>query len=394
MNTAVIIYEGMADRPSSELDQRTPMEMARCPAATKLTVMGCGGQLTAFRGEDDYRPEAMCGRFCDLSADEIDRLWRGPLEALGAGVDGATSDWIFRADFVTMDGDRMIDPNVRGLSLQETESLTAAITEALPHSVIELAVVGPGRVVARAPGSQAAGIHSVPPHRFQGDTIASAWPRYRKLTWFRQWVEAAREVLASHPVNEVRLDLGENPANALWPWGGGKRLMPREKPLSDTVFASNSSMAAGLAKYLGTDMVLLADPWAREKGKPKAFRIAPLVQALHRAEHAVVLIESEQLGGRYGRPSDKVWALERLDHAFLAPLLTVLDAHKPNRVALCTSSAVSAESGRWFKSRLPFVVAGEGIEPDGVGHWDEAACEGGDFGAMDAAGLLQQLRKE
>ncbi len=370
------------------------MQMARCPAATKLTVTGCGGELTALRSEEDYRPEAVLGRFCGLSAGDVDRLWRGPLEALGAGVDGAANDWMYRADFVTMDGERMMDPSVRGLSLQETESLTDAITAAMPPSAIELSVVGPGRVVARVPGSQAAGIHGVPPYRFQGDTIASAWPRYRKLTWFRQWVEAARDVLAMHPVNEVRVDLGENPANALWPWGGGQRLAPRASGLGETVLASNSPMVAGLANYLGTDMVLLSDPWARGEGQRKTLRIAPMVQALHQAEHAVIFIEAPQLGGRYGRPSDKVWALERLDHAVLAPLLTVLDAHKPMRVALCASSAVSSGSGRWFKRRVPFVLAGEDIEPDSVGHWDEDACEGGALGAMDVAGLLQQLRKE
>ncbi|MFL7809596.1 MAG: hypothetical protein AB8I80_13245, partial [Anaerolineae bacterium] len=42
-----------------------------------------------------------------------------------------------------------------------------------------------------------------------------------KDTFLEEVLERSNEVLLKQTLNDVRLDLGENPANAVWLWGGG-----------------------------------------------------------------------------------------------------------------------------------------------------------------------------
>jgi 2,3-bisphosphoglycerate-independent phosphoglycerate mutase len=391
MKTVLIVYEGMADRAAHELDNRTPMAVARCPVATEWAIQGRGGMITVPRGATQDRSEAMLGRYLQLPEDEVDQLWRGPLEALATGLACAPTDGVFCADFVTMDGEKMLRSRVLPLTMKETETLTAAVQAAWPEGSVRLTAIRPGRVLVVVDEATYEGARSVPPYELEGAAVENVWTGLRQPAFVRQFVDRSREVLAHHPVNDVRVDLGENPANALWPWGGGRALTPRAEALPG-VMASVSGMARGLAKYAGMHSIGLLDPWATQGGKRASFKISSLVPALREQDMLAAYVEAPCPSGIFARAADKVRALEMIDHAILAPLHTVLEACRPYRVALCVDRAAAKDGRRAV--RLPWILAGEGVEPDGVGHWDEKTCADGALGRGTADQVMDGLRKE
>lgn len=398
MKTACIVYEGMADRPDESLQQRTPMQAARCTVATGLAVTGRGGVLTLGRKDPERRSEAVLGAFLGFPQSSIESIWRGPLEALAADVDTAGAAWVFRADLVTLDGHQLVGANVEGISLKETQELVESVRGAVAELQARITATQPGQVVVAVHDPHVKEIHSVSPFDVEAQDLESAWSGYRRGKWVRRFVEATRSAFDMHPVNEVRLDLGENPASALWPWGGGPPLTAGDgAPLRESsgdVLISNGALARGFAKYAGIDMIELVEPWMEIDGKRPPFRIAGIVKSFHAHDHLVMYVESRCPGGRYGRATEKVWSMECLDHTVLAPMVAVLDSLKPYRIALAVDGAVLASGGQRVREPLPVILSGQGVEPDGVGHWDETCCAQGSLGTLEVADLLKYLRRE
>ncbi len=368
------------------------------PTATECAVTGQGGEVVLPRKSALNTPESLLTRYLGGSAKQAESLQRGPLEALAGAIDTQDATAVFRADFVTLDGERLADQAVPALSEQETNSLVEAMQPVLAPQGMTLHPLRPGVAAVVVRGHTIESMPTVCPFHIPVPDGGEVWGAIRNRRWLRQWVDASREVLASHPVNAVRVDLGENPANALWPWGGGAPIAPAAErdrfPRGGGVMVTQSQMAQGLAKYAGMDMVRLADPWGQRLGKRASFKIAGLVEGLQRQDHVVVYVEAPWPGGRYGGPTDKVWALENLDHTVLAPLRTVLEAHRPYRLLLTVDGGVSVMEGTRLGERCPMILTGAHVEPDAVGHWDEVACAAGQLGAVPADELMDILRKD
>ena len=212
----------------------------------------------------------------------------------------------------------------------------------------------------------------------------------------RNLMERVAEILAVHPVNDVRVDLGENPASDLWLWGGGRRIDPETvaTPLTGrSAILTGSLQGAGLAALCGMDRIPLESPWRDVIWQGK-LPLRELVEVLRERDRVVVYVEAPHGGGVYGSGVDKTRALDHLDQSLLGPLLELLDAYRPFRVILMTDSAVSTESGLPLAAPVPVVVSGDGITADEVMRWDEDACVSGALGRMNLEDFLGTLSKQ
>jgi 2,3-bisphosphoglycerate-independent phosphoglycerate mutase len=386
MKTVVVLYDGMADRPVQALDGRTPLQAARCSVATSLAVSGRGGVFAPLRKENDNRPETRLALAWGQDKETARALARGPLEALGAGLDIPDGATVYRADFVTLDDDTLHAPEVARLSREETETLAAVAQSCWDRDAVRIEVVGPGRALVVANGFAADNGLAAPPAIMQGEPLPERAGKKNKESFSLKFLYRSYEALSGHPINQVRVDLGENPAHALWLWGGGT--MPAfARRRDDSAVLTNSLMARGLALWLGMKPLELSDLW-REDGKRKAgFKLPELVQVLRERDQLMVYVEARNAIGRYGSAEEKVWALETLDHYLLGPLMTLLEANKPYRIVLGSDGMVRTATERPLAEPVPFVLNGADVEPDAVAHWDEEACEHGALGARKWADI-------
>src|SRR5438309_3685752 len=123
-----VILDGLGDEPHPDLDNRTPLEAANTPNLDALARKGRSGDVVTV-GEA-IAPESDIAVFAILGYDpRTQAAGRGPLEALGAGLQMRDGDLAWRANFATVDeNNRLIDRRAgRDLSTEEAQKLADAI---------------------------------------------------------------------------------------------------------------------------------------------------------------------------------------------------------------------------------------------------------------------------
>ena len=208
----------------------------------------------------------------------------------------------------------------------------------------------------------------------------------------RDIMQRAAHVLSRQNINDVRVDLGDNPANALWLWGGGRRVELLEKfggrPLKG-VMLTQSAMARGLAVSLGLAVQPLRDPWTATE--PREVVEPERMAALFKEYDVVVVYVQAPPELIRGPAADKVRLLERMDLLLTDPLLEAIKKVKHRRFVLATVPAAAGWSARARGPDQPVVVWGAHVHEDGVARWDEESCAGGELDHVDPMDVFGRL---
>ncbi len=387
MKSVVLVFEDAAGHPQAELDGRTPLEVARCPAATRLVAEGWGGVLGKAPGRALPTAASRLATLCGISPASAGLAARGPLEAAALGVDVSGYSYAFRGDMVTLDDALLRDGQLARLTLQETEQLAQAVQKLFDPARVRFIASAPGRTVVLVRSDEE--FHSAQaPWLFEGEDVSSL-PSGRGWTLFREVLEKSAQAFAGQTVNAVRVDLGENPASALWLWGGGSLTrLHVEQPLR-TLMLTQSAMAAGLGKLLEFPVEPLLDPWSAQH--PSEVLDAEQLRVWFKEFDRIVVYVEAPPELRRGPARERVSLLERMDVLLTQPLLETFKWTKDRRFALVSvESAVPEEGGR----RVPQLVAvwGSHMDPDAVQHWDEPSCKEGRLAGVAVDDVVRLLR--
>jgi 2,3-bisphosphoglycerate-independent phosphoglycerate mutase len=219
MKSLLLIFENAAAGPRDDLDGRTPLQVARCPHATRLAGEGVGGILGKPPSGEGLRAEALLASLLGVPRADAWRLARGALEAEAVGADWATFNYAYRADLVTVDQGRIRDAHLARLSRLETERLVASLQAELDTLNVRVMPVKAGHAVVLMQHEDQRLATGFAPWLVAGDDEAPL-PEGKQARPAREVMEQAARVLSRQTINDVRVDLGENPATHLWLWGG------------------------------------------------------------------------------------------------------------------------------------------------------------------------------
>jgi 2,3-bisphosphoglycerate-independent phosphoglycerate mutase len=337
---------------------------AACSGVAVLSVLGC----------DPRRTDAT----------------RGGLEAAGMGVELGPDDLAFRMNFVSTFRGHLVDFNAGHIGGVEARLLVEALQERVggplpgPTGRGLTAEFHPGlgyRNLLVIRGGRRLQVETVPPQEVQGQALADYQPYGPDAPLLSGLIERATEVLASHDVNRVRVDLGENPADRIWPWGRGWRaeLEPFELRTGRRLaVVAAVPLVRGLGVLLGADTPVV--PGAT--GHYDTDLAAKLRCALTLLQtHDVVLLHCAA-ANEACHESDvrrKIGVIEELDRFVVGPLLAALRAHGDCRLLLTTDHMTSAvERGR-STTHVPFAVWGPGIAPLRATRFTEAVAAQGEL---------------
>ena len=355
MKACLVVLAGAADRPHPALRGETPLKRARMPQCNAILAAGRLGVLrttpdglapgfeTAFPLLLGYRP------------DEIPAA--GPLEALGTGRPLRADEAAFVADFVTILDGVLADPSGGRPRAEEAAVLRDAVNATLGGE----GRLDPGsetwRSVLLLPGEGAAGTRCTTPHALGGLAVHGAEPDGPAGARLREVMRRAAQALESHEVNQIRLDLHENPVSGLWPWGGGKA--PALEAASERiggrmVVVSGGGYARGLAEAAGLE-------WADAGAHDAAAADAALKALDGGAECAVLFLRGAEAASLAGDPGSKVQELERIDASVVGPLREGLATRGEHRIAVAADCAISSSERRALPDPVPFVLAGTGV---------------------------------
>ena len=176
-------------------------------------------------------------------------------------------------------------------------------------------------------------------------------------------MERSREVLGGTDINEVRIDLGENPATMIWLWGGGTR--PQFPSFARRYAKSGAVVAAvdlvrGIALSLGLHVIDVegATGYVQTNFAGKG---AAAVDALARHDLVVVHVEAPDEAGHQGDIQAKVDAIEAIDEHIVGPIHSHLDTCGEYRLLVLPDHPTPIEARTHVAEPVPFAYCGSDV---------------------------------
>jgi len=382
----LIVFDGLADRPVTELGHKTPLEAALKPTLDWFATNGANGLLDPIA--PGIRPGSDTSHLALFGYDPLEvYTGRGPFEAAGVGIPVERGDVAFRCNFVTVDDDLTVVDRRAGRIREGTAELEKALDGIKLGRVKAFFRAGTehrGALVLRGKGLSPK-VSDTDPHE-HGVKVEDAKPLEPKAKATAKAVNAftkeAYKRLKDHPVNRERVARGEMPANLVVCRGAG--IFPDIEPVPQRYKLKAAGIAGvalirGMFRAVGMD-VLDVEGATGGLDTDMVAKAEAALQALRTYDLVIVNVKAPDLCGHDGKASEKIKIVERIDQ-----MMAHVKAKLPPDVILAltadhaTPCALMDHSG----DPVPLTIFGEGVLVDAVSHYDERSV---------AAGLLGRIR--
>lgn len=372
----MLILDGLPDRP---VNGKTPLTVAKKPNLDRIAEIGVNGIMDTIA--PGIRPGSDTSHLALLGYDPYKfYTGRGPIEALGVGIELKPGDLAFRANFATVVGEGSVFDKVvvdrRAGRISETEELVQALNELTLPVDFE---------VAKATGHRAAvvfrglftGATDTDP-KVVGEKVKrciSNKPEVAEV--INEFMQKAHEVLEKHWINEIRAKKGLVKANAILLRGAG---VMKEVPSFKDRFGlklrviSATALIKGVGKLVGGE-IFTPSGATGDKNTNLEAKIRSAISALN--SNDVVLLHIKALD-EFGHDKDfdgKVKFVEKLD-----PYLALFQDLDLSEVCLIVTSdhSTPVKVGEHTADPVVISIAHTDVRRDEVRSFDEfTATKGG-----------------
>jgi 2,3-bisphosphoglycerate-independent phosphoglycerate mutase len=373
----------MADYPIPELGDRTPLEAARTPNLDFIAMHGRLGRIKTI-------PEKMtpASDVANMSIFGYDPKkfysGRGPLEAANLGIELEENDVAFRCNLITATADTLVDYSAGHISSKEAAILIKSIDEKLGKGNFRFYPGISYRHLMLAKNGTLDGLDQlkcIAPHDITGKNISKNLPKGKNSQILTEMMLKSQEILASHEINQVRLDLKENPGNMIWLWGQGKK--PNMPKFTEKYDLTGSVISAvdlikGLGKIIGLDVINVPGATGYYdtdyEGKAKA-----ALRSLEKKDFVFVHVEAPDEAGHNGDLKEKITAIERFDQLVAGTILKALKHKKNFRIAVLPDHATPVSLKTHTADTIFFGIFGHGITGRGFLNYSEKEAQKSDL---------------
>lgn len=361
----VLVADGMADYPIEELGMRTPLEAARTPHMDFIARNGALGQAKTI--PDKMTPASDVANLSILGYDPKKYYsGRGPLEAANLGVELEDDDVAFRCNLITATGDILFDYSSGHIKSKEAEKLIKFLDQKIGTNKIRFfAGISYRHLVLMKRGAELnlQNLKCLPPHDIAGQSIERNLPKGDNAQVIIELMEGSRQILESHEINQVRLDLKENPANMIWLWGQGQK--PNMPKFADKFLVSGSVISAvdlikGLGRILGLDVINVPGATGYYDTDYLA-KAKAAIKSLHNHDFVFVHVEAPDEAGHNGDLREKLTAIERFDQLIVGPFLKYCEERKDFRILVLPDHATPVSLKTHTSDSIPFAIYGKDI---------------------------------
>lgn len=331
MKYVIVLGDGMADYPIEAIDGMTPLEYAKTPTLDELSAKSEIGLVHTI--PEGMSPGSDTANLSVIGYDpKIYYSGRSPLEALSIGVDMETTDISFRCNIVTLSEDEeeyekktIIDHSSSEISTRDAAVLLEAVRSELEDELYKFYVGTSYRHLTIWKNGKV--LPLTPPHDILTKVIGEYLPEDEVL---RNMMKKSYDILANHPINIKRKEMGLNPANSIWFWGAGTRpalTSFEEKNKKSGVMISAVDLLKGIAVGAGLTNITVQGAngglHTNYIGKAEA-----AVTALLRLDYdfAYIHVEAPDEMGHQGSLERKIQAIENLDEKVIKVVYDELKA--------------------------------------------------------------------
>jgi len=373
----VLILDGVGDLSTP----KTPLQAAKKPNLDRLASEGITGLLsTVGRG---VVPGSDTSHLRIFGYEpKICYPGRGPLEALGIGIDLYEGDVAFRTNFATLKNGVVVDRRAGRIDTATASALSSLV----PNSIEDVEVIFKnsvehrGALVLRGSGLSRC-VSETDPHAKEKmplcepeDDSPEAEKTARIVNKFTEFVQAA---LSKAPENKAREAKGLPPANVLLLRGPGVfSSVPSITERFDIKGAciAGGALYRGVAKFIGMDIFLVPGATGDRHTDLKAKGNAA-VKALETYDLVFVHVKACDSFGHDGDFNGKTKMIERIDKE-LIPILMKTGACLVVTGDHSTPCIRKEHSGH----EVPILLFAKDERADAVKKFDEISCMDGGLG--------------
>ncbi|MDP3143225.1 MAG: cofactor-independent phosphoglycerate mutase [Candidatus Omnitrophota bacterium] len=370
MKYIVLVPDGMADYPVKELGDRTPLEVSHKDNMDYLVKNGQTGFVKTI--PEGVTPGSDVANLSILGYDPVKYYTgRGPLEAVNLGIELGGEDVAFRCNLITAEGDKLLDYSSGHISTKEAAVLIKSIDQKLGEGKVRFY---PGvsyrhiMMIKESSGVDLTAIKCMPPHDIMGESIQKNLPKGKGAEILIDLMNKSRDILSHHEVNQVRIDLKENPGNMIWLWGQGKK--PDLPKYIDKFKVTGSVISAvdlikGLGKIIGLDVINVPGATGyydtNYLGKAEA-----AIKSLRTKDFVFVHVEATDEAGHNGDIRMKIACIERFDREVVGTILKHFKGKKDFRIMVLPDHATPVSLRTHTSDPVPFAIFGQGINVSGA----------------------------
>ncbi|NLP36926.1 MAG: cofactor-independent phosphoglycerate mutase [Firmicutes bacterium] len=227
MKYIVVLGDGMADYPLTELEGKTPLQVAKKPHLDALTRQGVLGLVRTV--PEGMQPGSDTANLSVLGYNPQEcYTGRSPLEAASMGIKLQPEDITFRCNLVTLSTEDayeeriMLDNSADEISTAEARSIIEDLDR---HFGTEALRFYPGvayrHLLVWRNGPQK--WQTTPPHDILDQPVTKYLPQGPAAEKMVTLMKESAAFLDNHPVNQERRKKGRMPANSIWIWGEGQK---------------------------------------------------------------------------------------------------------------------------------------------------------------------------
>jgi len=378
----------MADRPVPALEGRTPLAVARKPNMDSLAREGRLGLVRTCPPE--FRPGTEVCAMSLLGYDPKTHFTgRGPLEALGRGIELRKSEVAFRCNLVTVKGDMMEDYSAGHIGDAEAKTLIQMLDKRLGGEEIKFHPgVGYRHLMVWRGGSEE--VKTLAPHDIMGQPWRQFIPQGKGEKRLLQIMEDSRILLDGHEVNRARRMKGLASANMAWLWSPGR--VPEVQSFREKYGVAGAVISAvdivkGLGALVGLEIVRVPGATGyfdtNYRGKGEA-----AVKVLRKSDFVLVHVEAPDEAGHEGKIEEKVKAIEQIDEHVLGPLLQAREKLGGVAFLVMPDHLTPVTEKAHVADEVPVLMARPGARPDGLDTFTEEAASRGSIHLVEGWRLM------
>lgn len=379
MKYIVIVPDGMADNPIETLGNKTPLEVAHTTNMDYLAQNGAIGLVKTI--PDRMKPGSDVGNLSVMGYNPEECFsGRAPLEAANLGIELADDEIAFRCNLVTIANGKMEDYSAGHISTKEAVPLIDALNEHMNEKDVRF-VAGKGYrhlliMKVRAP-EDFVKIKCVPPHDITGKEIKKYLPQDLRARQLVKLMERSKDIFAKHPVNNVRIDLKESPANMIWLWGQGMRpnlLSFKEKFGVDGAIISAVDLVNGIGRLAGLEVIQVPGITGyydtNYLGKAQY-----ALKALGSKDFVLIHIEGPDEAGHNGDLKAKISCIEHIDREIIGTILNHFNKNDDVRILVLPDHPTPVELRTHARAPVGFVMYGKDVIGDSSDCYDELSAK-------------------
>lgn len=358
----VLLGDGMADYPLTDLDGKTPLQAAKTPHLDRLAQKGILGLVRTV--PPGFPPGSDVANLSIFGYDPaIHFTGRAPLEAASMGVQLTPGDVAFRCNLITLSWKEkrafMEDFSAGHISTEEAREIIADVGKHLGNQVFNFYPgVGYRHLLVWRNGEKSLALKTTPPHDISGQEINGYTPAGDGEEEILGLMKAAGEILPDHPVNQARRQAGKKPANAIWLWGQGKA--PALLPLTKRFGLVGSIISAvdlmkGIGFYAGLEIINVpgATGYLDTNYTGKA---EYALREIAKKDFVYVHVEAPDEASHNGNLKEKIQAIEDFDGKIVGPILRGLQNYGDFRVLVLPDHPTPIALKTHSSEPVPFVL--------------------------------------